>query len=190
MRSLGSISPNWTMGITNEFSYKGIGLSFLLDIKNGGIMWDGTRSRMNGFGTAKATENRGESVVFDGVKGHITNGAVVTSGLANDISATYSQYYYANIAGGSSPAQEQFVEKTDWTRLREVTLSYSLGNILKKTFIKQLKVYATGRNLWLKTPYKGIDPETSLFGASNAQGMDYFNMPNTKSYVFGVKLDF
>ena len=190
MRSLGSIAPNWTMGITNEVSYKGIGLSFLLDIKNGGIMWDGTRSRMNGFGTSKVTENRGQAVVLEGVKGHITDGALVTSGVVNDISTTYTQYYYANIAGGSSPAQEQFVEKTDWTRLREVTLSYSLGNLLKNTFIKQLKVYATGRNLWLSTPYKGIDPETSLFGATNTQGLDYFNMPNTKSYVFGVKLDF
>jgi TonB-linked SusC/RagA family outer membrane protein len=191
MRSLGGIAPNWTMGITNEFSYKGIGLSFLLDIKNGGIMWNGTRSRMQGFGTAKVTENRGEAVVFEGVKGHIaSDGTLVTSGVTNDISTTYTQYYYANIAGGSSPSQEQFVEKTDWTRLREVTLSYSLGNVLKKTFIKQLKVYATGRNLWLKTPYKGIDPETSLFGATNTQGLDYFNMPNTKSYVFGVKLDF
>ena len=190
MGSLGGIAPNWTMGITNELSYKGIGLSFLLDIKNGGIMWDGTRSRMNGFGTSKATENRGEAVVFDGIKGHITNGALVTSGVVNDISTTYTQYYYSTIAGGASPAQEQFVEKTDWTRLREVTLSYSLGNLLKKTFIKHLKVYATGRNLWLSTPYKGIDPETNLFGATNTQGLDYFNMPNTKSYVFGVKLDF
>ena len=82
------------------------------------------------------------------------------------------------------------VEKTDWVRLREVTLSYELGKLVKNTFIKQLKIYATGRNLWLSTPYTGIDPETSLFGASNTQGLDYFNMPNTKSYVFGVKLDF
>jgi TonB-linked SusC/RagA family outer membrane protein len=190
MRSLGGIAPNWTMGISNELSYKGIGLSFLLDIKNGGIMWNGTRSRMIGFGTAKITENRGNDVVFEGIKGHITDGKVVTAGAVNDIQTKYSQYYYSTIAGGSSPAQEQNVEKTDWTRLREITLSYSLGKLLNKTFIKQLKVFATGRNLWLDTPYTGIDPETSLFGADNAQGLDYFNMPNTKSYVFGVKLDF
>jgi hypothetical protein len=53
-----------------------------------------------------------------------------------------------------------------------------------------MRVFATGRNLWLSTPYKGIDPETNLMGANNAQGLDYFNMPNTKSYVFGVKVDF
>jgi hypothetical protein len=153
-------------------------------------MWNGTKARLIGFGTAKVTENRGESVVFEGIKGHIVNGEVVTSGAKNDIQSTYSQYYYQNIGGGSSPAQEQFVEETDWVRLREVTVSYTFGKLLQKTFIKQLRIYATGRNLWLSTPYDGIDPETNLMGAFNAQGLDYFNMPNTKSFVFGVKLDF
>jgi hypothetical protein len=114
----------------------------------------------------------------------------VTSGAANDIEAVYSQYYYTVIGGGSSPAQEQFVEKTDWVRLREVSLSYNLDKVIKKPFVKGLTVYATGRNLWLSTPYQGIDPETNLMGAFNAQGLDYFNMPNTKSYVFGLKVDF
>lgn len=190
MKSLGQISPNWTMGINNELSYKGASLSFLFDIRNGGIMWNGTKARLIGFGTAKVTENRGETVVFEGVKGHIQNGEVVTSGTKNDIQKTYSQYYYQNIGGGASPAQEQFVEKTDWVRLREVTVSYELGKLLKKTMIRQMKVYVTGRNLWLSTPYDGIDPETNLMGAFNAQGLDYFNMPNTRSFVFGVKLDF
>jgi hypothetical protein len=190
MKSLGAISPRWTMGIANEVSYKGLNLSFLIDIKNGGIMWDGTRARLNGFGTSKATENRGESVIFDGIKGHIVDGEIVTAGVKNDIQKTYSQYYYQNIAGGSEPAQQQFVEKTDWVRLREVTLSYNLGKIVKSSFFKQFKIYATGRNLWLKTPYQGIDPETNLMGAFNAQGLDYFNMPNTRSTVFGVRIDF
>jgi TonB-linked SusC/RagA family outer membrane protein len=190
MKSLGSIAPKWTMGISNEFTFKGASLSFLFDIKHGGIMWNGTKSRLIGFGTAKVTENRGSAVVFDGTKGHLVDGAIVSAGSKNDIQTTYSQYYYQNIGGGASPAQEQFVEKTDWVRLREITISYELGKVIKASFIKQLKIYATGRNLWLSTDYDGIDPETNLFGASNTQGLDYFNMPNTKSYVFGMKIDF
>jgi TonB-linked SusC/RagA family outer membrane protein len=190
LKSLGAVAPKWTMGIYNELSFKDLNLSFLIDIKNGGIMWNGTRSRLNGFGMSKETEDRGEAIIFDGIKGHVVNNEVVSSGITNNISTTYSQYYYQNIGGGSGPAQEQFVEKTDWVRLREVSLSYQLGKLFKGTFIKQFKIYATGRNLLLSTPYTGIDPETNLMGAFNAQGLDYFNMPNTKSYVFGVKLDF
>ena len=189
MKSLGSVAPKWTLGLNNDFNYKGISLSFLFDIKHGGLMWNGTKGRMVGFGTAKETENRGESVTFSGVKGHVTNGQIVSSGTQNDIQTTYSEYYYKNIGGGASPAQEQFVEKTDWVRLREVTIAYELGKIFKTSFLNHLSIYATGRNLWISTPYDGIDPETNLSGASNDQGFDYFNMPNTKSYVFGIKLD-
>jgi hypothetical protein len=53
-----------------------------------------------------------------------------------------------------------------------------------------LGIYVTGRNLWLQTDYSGIDPETNLLGASNAQGMDYFNMPGTRSYTLGLKVTF
>ncbi len=191
MKSLGQISPDWTMGINNELSFKGATLSFLFDIKKGGIMWNGTISRLLGFGTSRITENRGETTVFEGVKGHLdSNGDIVTEGVANNIEATYSQYYYTVIGGGSSPAQKQFVEKTDWVRLREISLAYDLGRVINKPFLKSLTLYATGRNLWLSTPYRGIDPETNLMGAFNAQGLDYFNMPNTKSYVFGLRVDF
>ncbi len=190
LKSLGGVTPKWTMGITNELTYKRINLSFLIDVKRGGIMWNGTLSRLVGFGTSAITEARDQNVVFDGVKGHLSSNDIVTSGVKNDITATYSQYYYQNIGGGASCSEEQFVDKTEWVRLREVSLSYDLGKLINKPFIKNLKIYATGRNLWLSTPYRGIDPETSLMGANNAQGLDYFNMPNTKSYVFGVKVDF
>ena len=190
MKSLGGIAPNWLMGIGSDLNYKGLGLTFLFDIKNGGIMWNGTISRMIGFGVAKVTENRGESVVFEGVKGHIEDGEIISSGAVNDIQSIYSQYYYSNIGGGASPAQEQFVQETDWVRLREITLTYDLGRVISKDIFRNMSVYATGRNLWLSTPYEGIDPETNLMGAFNAQGLDYFNMPNTKSYVFGLKIDF
>ena len=44
--------------------------------------------------------------------------------------------------------------------------------------------------IYIDTPYSGIDPETSLSGAGNGQGMDYFNSPGAKSYVLGVKMTF
>jgi len=189
MKALGSVAPKWTLGITNEVSYKGAALSFLLEIKHGGLMWNGTKSRMNGFGTSQETENRGQAVVFSGVMGHVNSDGTITTSGTNTIQTTYSEYYYKNIGGGSNPAQEQFVEKTDWVRLREITISYELGRVFKDAFFKRLKVYATGRNLWLSTPYTGVDPETSLTGATNAQGLDYFNSPGTKSMVFGLKLE-
>jgi hypothetical protein len=62
--------------------------------------------------------------------------------------------------------------------------------LLSSTPIKNLDVYFTGRNLWLSTPFSGIDPETSLLGASNGQGIDYFNMPGTRAMTVGLRVGF
>jgi hypothetical protein len=62
--------------------------------------------------------------------------------------------------------------------------------MLESVALEALSITLTGRNLWLKTDYPGIDPETNLTGASNGYGLDYFNMPNTKSYNVTVNLTF
>jgi hypothetical protein len=74
--------------------------------------------------------------------------------------------------------------------LRQMNASYKVNSAwLTKAKISELTIGLTGRNLWVKTDYTGVDPETSLTGARNSQGLDYFNMPNTKSWAinFGVK---
>jgi len=66
-----------------------------------------------------------------------------------------------------------------------------LTNAIKSDFFENISVSFTGNNLFLSTPYTGVDPESSLTGAgSNAQGVDYFNNPGTKSYGFGINLTF
>jgi len=138
---------------------------------------------------AAETEDRGTSTVFDGVKGHqLADGTWVYSGT-NNIVAVKDQTYYQTLHGDTG-SQELFTEKTDWVRLREISITYKLGDLVlgKQTFFKDVQIYVSGKNLLLSTPYKGIDPETNLFGANNAQGLDYFNMPNTKSVIVGLKI--
>jgi TonB-linked SusC/RagA family outer membrane protein len=209
--ALGSISPDWTANVSTTISYKGISLYALLDIKQGGLMYNGTRFAMNYFGQTMETLNRDvvyndngtinydltpaeNLVVFDGVYGHLNaDGVAVSDGTANVTRVVADQAYYrsigSNFGGGPTAAA---IEDASWVRLREVSLSYAFGkSILDKTgFINGIEIYASGKNLWLKTPYQGIDPETSLTQARNSQGFDYFNNPGTKSYTFGVKLTF
>lgn len=181
--SFGTYLPDWTMGITNSFKIFGFNLSFLLDIRQGGVMWNGTRGAMVTFGTAKETEDRGSDKVFVGVK--------QSDGSQNNIIVNPDQNWYLGNGGGFSGNTEDFVEQTSFVRLRNVTLSYTIPkNFWGSYNIPDMTLYFTGVNLWLSTDYKGIDPETSLMGAFNAQGIDYFNMPNTKSYVFGVNFNF
>jgi TonB-linked SusC/RagA family outer membrane protein len=209
MVPIGNVNPDWLLNITNTFSYKGISLSGLLDIKRGGDQYNGTAFAMNYLGTTGRTVTRdvvytpegtidfdktpaGNIVVFDGVYGHVdATGAPVSSGLDNVspvvLDENWLEGFGSNFGGGPSWAA---IERADWVRLREITLSYSFPkSLLGKTF-SNLQIYFTGRNLYLWTPYSGIDPETNLEGNVNSQGFDYFNNPGTKSYNFGLRVSF
>ncbi len=210
MVPLGTVNPDWTANITNTFSFKGLVFSFLFDFKHGGKMYNGTRYAMNYFGVSAETANRevvynpdgsidfantpsDNIVVMDGVLGHINDqGDVVTDGTSNNVPVVLDQTWYqgygSNFGGG---ATAEAVEDASWIRLREVNLSYNFKSLLKNvSWLSSLQVFFTGNNLWLSTPYRGIDPETSLVGAGNGQGMDYFNMPGKKSYQFGFRVGF
>lgn len=207
MVPIGNFNPDWTGNITNNFSYGNANLSFNIDIKKGGMMYNGTAFAMNYFGVHERTANREvvytdagtidfdqtpseNIVVMDGVYGRVgADGEPVSSGVTNVTPVVQDQAWFtgqgSNFGGGPSSAA---MEPADWVRLRNITVSYDFENIVDG--VDNLQVYATGRNLWIDTPYTGIDPETNLGGATNAQGMDYFNSPGTKGYLVGFKLTF
>jgi len=182
---LGNINPDWIAGTRLTLGYHGVTVSALLDIKQGGVMWNGTRGALVNYGMAKETENRGTLTVFEGVRQ--VNGTWVK----NDTAVPLSQAWYLGNGGGFGAQSEEFVEDASYIRLRELTVSYDLpSSMLEGSMLSRVGFSFTGRNLWLSTPYTGIDPETSLIGNGNGQGMDYFQFPNTKSYVFSLNLGF
>ncbi len=190
---LGKVSPDWTMNIFNTFTYKGISLTTLIDIKHGGCNNNGTRFNLNYYGQTIETLDRSTSTVFEGVYGHLdANGHVVSSGVKNTTEVVKDQSWYrGENSYTSGGAATQAIEDASWVKLREVTLSYTFNNsLLSKIKLKGLELYATGNNLIVSTPYKGGDPEVSVYGATNGQGFDYFASPGVRSYLFGVKLSF
>lgn len=194
---IGNPNPDFLLGIRNTFSYKGLTLSFLWDIRSGGDVWNGTEAVLTNIGATTRTLDRGTDRVFDGL---VANGrdpqtgayAITGEGTLNARSVTLTQgnWFQANgRATGAAGVHEQFVEDASWVRLRDLNLSYRLPDKLfgGKKFVKSAEFSAFGRNLLLFTRYPGIDPETSLYGLSPAQGLDYFGNPNTRS--MGVSLN-
>ena len=178
---IGNPYPKWTSGIRNTFSYKGLSLYALLDIRQGSSIWGGTIGRLNRIGRLAATGERGKTYVVEGVHADGTANTTPISAFT----------YFNQVVGDGGAAQEALVFDGSWVRLREVTLSFDLPKIGEGKFVKNITLYATGRNLWLKTKYPGVDPETSLTGAgSNIGGFDYFNMPGSKSYIVGLRASF
>lgn len=197
---IGNPNPNWIGSVISNLSYKGVTFGFQIDVKDGGDLWNGTRGALANKGTAAETSNRGNPVTFNGLLGHLNdNGDVVHfaadgvtevagPGVANTIPTTYSQYYWQNVNNSFGGGQETDVENAGYTRIRQVSLSYNFPkNIFGKTHYTNLSVTIFANNLKIWTKYDGVDPETSLGGPANAQGLDYFNNPATKSY--GIRLN-
>lgn len=176
---VGDPNPDWQLSIRNTFSYKGFSLSFLVDIRHGGDMYNGTAGVMKSLGVHKETLNRNEDVVFHGV---------YADGRPNDKAVKWADYYQRY---GRTMISEGNIEDGSWVRLKELSVNYSLPKtLLESIYLERVDIGFSGRNLFLITDYSGIDPDTNLSGASNSYGRDYFNNPGTKSFMFNVKLVF
>jgi len=194
---LGDPNPNWIGGISTTIKYKNLTLSFLFDHVQGGQVWNGTRSALTTIGTAAetgvATTAKTALKTFDGktiAAGTTFRGSVTDFG-AGPVALT--QAWYSDIGGGfGSATGPQFFEDGTRTRLREIALGYSLTGpgFRQKTKLQSIDFSITGRNIVLWTHYKGIDPETNLTGPTNGRGLDYFNNPSTRSYLFTIKINY
>ena len=196
---LGDPNPDWLLGFTNTFTYKGLSLSALIDVRKGGDIWNGTYGIAQYFGrTLHSAEFRGEAgdgviidgVVADGEGGFEPNTQQVD--LNNDAIGTGANRW---VRYGFGTLGEENVEDASWIRLRQVRLSYSLPQSVLSNVrgIQGVDIALTGRNLLLFTGYRGIDPETNLIGTTqgeNGFGLDYFNNPNTRGYGINLTVTF
>jgi len=186
---LGDPNPDWLLNINNSISYKGFTLSATLQFRQGGEILNDSESFWVYSGLSKTTEDRfysastpsaNATAVFDGI--------IESTGEKSNIAAPLTNGYYHNL---NSFVDEAHIEDASWVRLRDISLAYSLpSKWLTKTGFKSVDISVNGRNLWLKTNYKGIDPETNALGAGNVQGVDLISAPGTKSIGMGVKLTF
>ncbi len=195
---IGDVNPKWQGSVINNFTFKGLTLGFQIDVRHGGDIWNGTKGAMSYFGTSKETENRGTTKVFAGLAGHLNaNGDIVHfdangnevagPGGLNTVSAVLNQYYWQNIGSSFIGPSEPDVEDGSFVKLRQVSLTYAFPTSMFGNTFRTLSLSVFANNILIHTNYKGVDPETSLAGPANGQGLDYFNNPGVKTY--GVRLN-
>jgi TonB-linked SusC/RagA family outer membrane protein len=196
---IGDVNPKWVGSFSNNLTFKDISFGFQVDVRYKGDIWNGTRGALSYFGTSKETENRGSSTVFPGLAGHLNaDGNVVHfaadgttelagPGGANNVSTVLDQFYWQNIGSSFVGPSEPSVEEGTFIKLRQVSISYAFPKTVLKTRFNNLSLTFFANNIILYTKYKGVDPETSLAGPANGQGLDYFNNPGVKNY--GIRLN-
>jgi TonB-linked SusC/RagA family outer membrane protein len=82
----------------------------------------------------------------------------------------------------------RYIEDGSFTRLKTITLGYSINNKWFGNIFQSLRIYATVENVLTFTKYKGYDPEVG--GGTIARGIDYSGVPMPKNYLFGVQVSF
>ena len=186
-RVVGNPQAKWTAGFNTNFTlYKKLQLSALVDVRNGGQIWNGTRGALYNFGAHKETEIRGQKRTFGE---DWLPGPTVGPGKGTPVALTQSSWF-TNLGSGFVGPASQFVEDAGFTRLREVSVALNLdNNFVQRAGFSSMDLRLAGRNLWLKTDYKGIDPETNLGGASASRGNEYFNNPQTRSVIVSIALN-
>ena len=182
-RVLGNYNPDWTGGLSNRFTYGLFDFSFLIDVKSGGQLFTVTNMFGRYSGVLRETlEGRG----YDGADSLLVNGVVDLGGgnYAENTRRTTAERYNHGIYG----LHEAHVFDASFIKLREVRLGYRLpGSLTSRLGISSGNISLVGRNLWLDAEVPHIDPETA-FDASNAQGLEFGQLPSARSVGFNLSI--
>ncbi|XOV92694.1 MAG: SusC/RagA family TonB-linked outer membrane protein [Bacteroidota bacterium] len=193
---IGDPNPDWQGSAIGSISYKNLSLSLLFETFQGADIFAGTKSVLTDYGrwgsTATEVTSSQNLLTYSGSiipAGTTFRGDIYNFG-AGPVALT-QEWYNGPGAFFGSGNHELYIEDGSWTRLREITFSYHLENEwLRKGGLNSADFSFTGRNLLLWTAFEGNDPDTNVSGVSSSRGIDYFNNPGTKSYVFSLTLTF
>ena len=166
---IGDPNPDFTFGLTNTFSYKGLNLSVLIQGSYGNDVYNVGRMETEGMYDGKNQTTR----VLERwrVPGQITD---------------------VPKAGFEMHNSSYFLEDGSYIRLKDVSLSYDFPrHIIKRIGLSKLMPYMSATNLLTLTKYMGMDPEVNQNGNSGAvQGLDWGTYPLCKSFSIGLKVEF
>jgi len=189
---IGDRQPDFKVGLINSFTYGNFALSFNLDFRKGGDVFNANEMMMTINGTSLRTLDREQPRVIKGVlKDGFENSDHPT---VNTIAIT--PYFRNNYYNGSF-AEADYIENVNWMRMRDITLGYQLSDkILKRQKVFQsASIYVTATDVFIVTNYSGLDPNVNVLNSSNTKGyggagIDYGAIPAPRAINFGVKLGF
>ncbi|MFD2570033.1 SusC/RagA family TonB-linked outer membrane protein [Spirosoma soli] len=188
---IGDRTPDFTIGLTNSFRYKNLSLSFLLDIRKGGDVFNGNEMYMFRTGLSRNTLNRDQPVVFSGVLRDGKENTATPTVNTVQVTPLYRSDYF------SALPESAFIERDiNWMRLRDLTLNYTFpAQWLDRTkVIRRVGVFVTGTDLFLLTNYTGADPNvngtTATSQGAGAAGFDFGKLAVPRGLSFGIRVGF
>lgn len=166
----GSVLPKGNIGFSNDFTWKGLNLGFLVTARLGGIVLSQTQALLDYYGVSQATADAREA-----------GGIAVNTGMVS------AESYYS-VVGGDNPIWSEYIYSGTNVRLQEAHISYNLPR--KWLGGMDLTVGLTANNLFMIYCKAPFDPETTGSTSTFYQGFDYFMQPSLRTLGFNIKLKF
>lgn len=197
--NIGSPLPKFTFGFNNTFRYKNLELVIFINGTYGNKVMNYVGRSLSAM--TSMWGNQLETVVDRAKLEPIDPNKVYTG-----TDAWYKDIDNVRVAnpGGDMPRaiggdpntntriSDRYIEDGSFLRFKNISLAYNFPkNILAKTKLDGLRVYANVQNMWTITKYTGFDPEIGASQTSNnVYGLDNGRYPSPRIYTFGVNISF
>ena len=166
----GSVLPKGNLGFSNDFTWKGINLGFLLTARLGGIVLSQTQAYLDEWGVSKVSADWRDK-----------GGIPINTGMIE------AEKYYS-VVGGNNPIWSDYIYSATNVRLQELHIGYTLPK--QVLGFATMSVGLTAHNLWMIYNKAPFDPESVASTGTYYQGFDFFMQPSQRSLGFNVRLNF
>ena len=164
----GSVLPKGNIGFSNDFSWKGFNLGFVITARLGGICMSQTQAILDEYGVSKASAESRDN-----------------GGIAVNTGKIPAEGYFA-VVGGDNPIWSEYIYSATNVRLQEAHIGYTFP---KKWLLgKELSIGLTANNLFMIYRKAPFDPESTASTGTYYQGFDYFMQPSLRTVGFNIKL--
>jgi len=160
---LGSPHPDFTYNINSNFNYKNLDFSVNFEGVHGNMIFNNTGAIIGRKVNLRQTLN------------------VVPEAIGTPESISNPNAF-----------STRWLEDGSYFRLSNLTIGYTL-KFNKVSWLSNLRIYASGSNLFLITDYKGYDPDVNTDASyENIQsiGIDFTNYPKARTYLLGLTVNF
>lgn len=175
---IGRRTPDFTGGLTSDFSYKNFSLFVKTDFTVGHYIINGRR--VKGIAQTQGNQNGPLEIRDSWTPENPTSNVPIFTLVdrqRNHLAAGGDQ-------GSMESSSSRMWEKGDYLALREVTLSYDLPGTHVNNIFENMRLYLTGANLAYFNGFSGSSPEES------GDGIDYGRFPLPRTITFGVNVTF
>lgn len=188
---IGNANPDFYGGLNNTFKYKNWDMSVFFSFSYGAEVLNATKltstkaGKMN-YNVLAAVDSNHRWMTIDADGKVVTDPKQLASlNAGRNVASIY------DLQEGKNYIHSWAVEDASFLRLSNINIGYTFDRKKLARFgLQSLRLYASGNNLFVWTPYTGFDPEVSTKGSNLTPGVDFGAYPRNRSFIFGLNVAF